>query len=131
MQRSPRLYTHAEATALLPRLRELIATLQDAKRQFDAARQRLSEIAPAARANGAAAEARELERALDSAAKELRAGFGELEGAGVELKDLDAGLLDFPSLRDGRVVYLCWLVSEPTIAFWHELDGGFAGRQPL
>jgi hypothetical protein len=50
---------------------------------------------------------------------------------GVELKDIEEGLVDFRSMRDGRIVYLCWRQGEDTIAFWHELDAGFAGRQPL
>ena len=48
-----------------------------------------------------------------------------------ELKDPRSGLLDFPSLRDGRTVYLCWKLDEPTIGYWHPIETGFAGRQPL
>ena len=50
---------------------------------------------------------------------------------GVELKDYFAGLVDFPSRREGRVVYLCWRFGEPAVAYWHELEAGFAGRQKL
>jgi hypothetical protein len=55
----------------------------------------------------------------------------QVQALGAELKDLNTGLLDFPSLRDGREVYLCWRHGEDDIHFWHELDAGFAGRQPL
>ena len=55
----------------------------------------------------------------------------EFAATGVELKGIDEGLVDFRSTRDGRVVYLCWRLGEETIAFWHELDVGFPGRQPL
>jgi hypothetical protein len=57
--------------------------------------------------------------------------MSELDGIGVQLKRIDDGLVDFPSERDGRVVNLCWRLGEDTIAWWHELDAGFAGRQPL
>ena len=55
----------------------------------------------------------------------------ELRDLGVEPKNGPEGLVDFPSLLDGRVVYLCWKLDETEVAHWHEIDGGFAGRQPL
>src|SRR5260370_36452525 len=61
----------------------------------------------------------------------LRALAAELERFGCELKDPDTGLIDFLSLRDGRVVYLCWRLGEERVNYWHELQTGFAGRQPL
>ena len=54
-----------------------------------------------------------------------------LEELGVVLKDLDLGLLDFPSEREGEVVLLCWHVGEDEVAFWHGLDEGYAGRKPI
>jgi hypothetical protein len=57
--------------------------------------------------------------------------LSQLDQTGVLLKGIDEGLLDFPSERDGRVVYLCWRMGEDTISFWHEVDTGFSGRQPL
>ena len=50
---------------------------------------------------------------------------------GVVLKDLDMGLLDFPHEREGRIVFLCWHPPEENVAYWHDLDAGYAGRQPL
>ena len=55
----------------------------------------------------------------------------ELRELEVVLRDLDRGLVDFPSLRDGREVYLCWQEGEDEIGFWHEPDAGFGGRRPL
>ena len=56
----------------------------------------------------------------------------ELNDIGIELKDYTRGLIDFPSLRNDRIVYLCWqLGEEESIAWWHETDAGFSGRQPL
>ena len=57
---------------------------------------------------------------------------GELEALGVQLKDYERGLIDFPSMRDGRVVLLCWQMGEgDEVSWWHDVDAGFAGRQPL
>jgi hypothetical protein len=67
---------------------------------------------------------------LDAERAKLEAYIEELKELGVELKGFD-GLCDFPSLRDGREVYLCWRLGEPDVAFWHELHSGFAGRQPI
>lgn len=54
-----------------------------------------------------------------------------LESKGCVLKGIEMGLVDFPSIRDGKEVYLCWKVPEPEIRYWHDLDAGFAGRQPI
>jgi hypothetical protein len=62
---------------------------------------------------------------------ELSRAVGELEAVDIVLRDVDRGLVDFPSLRDGEEVYLCWLVDESEIGFWHEPEAGFAGRRPL
>jgi hypothetical protein len=61
----------------------------------------------------------------------MRRAVATLRGLGVELKDLNAGLVDFPARFQGREVYLCWRHGEERIAYWHELDAGFAGRQPV
>jgi hypothetical protein len=54
-----------------------------------------------------------------------------LAALGVVVKDLDAGLVDFPAERDGRAVFLCWQLGEDEVAFWHGVEEGFAGRKPL
>ena len=63
--------------------------------------------------------------------EEINQRLAKLNEWGIELKGLDEGLIDFPSERDGRTVYLCWKLGEDRIEWWHELDTGFAGRQPL
>lgn len=55
----------------------------------------------------------------------------QIQDLGVLIKDINLGLLDFPALRDGQEVYLCWQYGEGEIAFWHEVEAGFAGRQPI
>jgi hypothetical protein len=63
--------------------------------------------------------------------EELEAVVGEIEGTGAVLKDVQLGLIDFPAEREGEEIYLCWQFGEPEVAFWHRVDEGFAGRQPL
>ena len=67
----------------------------------------------------------------DAAVDRLRNLAQEINDSGIILKDLEQGLVDFPTLWEGREVYLCWLLGESSIQFWHEIDAGFAGRQPL
>jgi hypothetical protein len=55
----------------------------------------------------------------------------QLQDMGIEVKDLATGLIDFPAVKDGRVVYLCWKYNEGSIQFWHEVEAGFSGRQPI
>jgi hypothetical protein len=62
---------------------------------------------------------------------ELTFGLEELGRLDIVVRDLDSGLIDFPALRDGEEVYLCWLVDEPAVAHWHAVEAGFMGRQPL
>ena len=61
----------------------------------------------------------------------MRSALIELREMEIVLRDLDRGLVDFPSLRDGREVYLCWEEGEDEIGFWHEPDAGYGGRQAL
>ena len=70
-------------------------------------------------------------RLVSEAFLELRAALRELQAAEIVLRDLDRGLVDFPALRDGREVYLCWVEGEDEIGYWHDLEAGFAGREPL
>ncbi len=67
----------------------------------------------------------------DKAVQEAKDTLGEIDSIGVQVKDLEEGLLDFPSVMDGKTVLLCWKLGEPTIAYWHTEEEGFAGRKPL
>ncbi|HZM24688.1 MAG TPA: DUF2203 domain-containing protein [Anaerolineales bacterium] len=63
--------------------------------------------------------------------EKLDALIHQIQDTGAQIKDINTGLLDFSALRDGREVYLCWQYGEEDIAFWHEVEAGFAGRQPI
>ena len=130
----PRLYTLAEAEALLPQVIPILEKIRDARRAMAAAEADLTKLLGPTRSNGHgvdAARAEQTRGATMRAMAELRARGAELQALGVELKDPDTGLIDFQSRRQGRIVYLCWRLGEPRIDFWHELDAGFAGRRPL
>ncbi len=132
MERQRRRYfTVEEARALVPRLRGLLIALQTEKRELDRLLDEVRRMAPLAFLNGSAHRVQQHEKQIEKLARSIREKVRTLHEMGVEVKDLDMGLVDFPSLRDGREVYLCWKVDEPTVAFWHELDAGFRGRQPL
>lgn len=126
-----RLFTLTEANQLLPRLIPILVGLRADREAGMRVQHELDALAPAMRGNGSGLRAAELERELARLAHKIAAGVRQIAALGVEIKDLDHGLIDFPSLRDGRVVYLCWHLGEDRIAFWHEVDSGFAGRQPL
>lgn len=129
----PRLFTLDEANALLPRLRELLADMQETKRAIDALREELSGLARTASGNGGLAGAGVVlkQEEAQKLVERLNALLEEVQGLGCEVKGVDEGLIDFRSEREGRVVYLCWKLGEERIDYWHELDTGFAGREPL
>jgi hypothetical protein len=119
-------YTLEQATALLPRVQELIEVMRAARDRLGdrEAREALAEAGPG---NGGGAPGRTVSEGF----LELRGSMLELRERDLVLRDLDRGLVDFPALRDGHEVYLCWLEGEDEIGFWHEPEAGFAGRQPL
>jgi hypothetical protein len=122
-----RLFTVEEANALLPMLREI---LDDIALHRDALREKAPHMEPilkAAMANGGG----RVGSAYGVEAYNLYLAAERIGQLGVVLKDLDMGLLDFPHEREGRVVFLCWHPPEERVAYWHDLDAGYAGRQPL
>jgi len=119
-------YTLEEANAALPRVQELVETLRSASARLGdrEAREALTE---ASAGNGGG----DVGRTVSEGFLALREAMMELREREVVLRDLQRGLVDFPSLRDGREVYLCWEEGEDEIGFWHEPDAGFGGRRPL
>jgi len=124
--RHRRHYTLAQARDELPWLSTQLATMRRARARLANRESRgaLAEVAPG---NGGGSAGRPVGNAFLA----LQAGAAALEEREIVLRDLDRGLVDFPSIRDGREVYLCWVDGETDIGFWHELDAGFPGRQPL
>ncbi|RTG99010.1 DUF2203 domain-containing protein [Thermus scotoductus] len=118
-----RIFTKEEADALLPEIQRVLSQMRQARKELSEVQARLP-------------EARGLERrALEEEARfllgSLEADARYLASLGVFLKDLDRGLVDFPSRVGGEVVFLCWQEGEPEVAHYHLLAGGFAERRPL
>ncbi len=123
----PRLFTVEEANALLPRLKKL---LDDLALHRDALREKTPHLEPilqSAASNGGGRVGSE----YGVEAYNLYLAIERIRELGVLLKDLDSGLLDFPHERVGRVVFLCWHPPEERIGYWHEIQAGYQGRQPL
>jgi hypothetical protein len=127
-----RLFTLPEAIELLPVVRRIIEEARTAMNELDTARAVLEAVLALASGNGHPRDdVEQARKATEQAGSALEARMAELDGLGVELKGVEEGLVDFPCVRDGRIVYLCWRFPEETISWWHEIDAGFAGRQPL
>ena len=129
MSIEPKIFTIQEANALLPKVRTIVTKIQRAHRKLTHFRDDAKEAAKAAEhGGGGIADG----VAYATALTELTLKISELEALGVQLKDFERGLVDFPSLRDGRVVLLCWQLGEgDELEWWHDVDAGFAGRTPL
>jgi hypothetical protein len=119
-------FTREEANALLPPLTALLSQLQEAKDELTdtEAHEALSEAAPT---NGGGEEGSQVGVAF----LEVRRLLDTVERAGIVLRDIDRGLVDFPALMDGREVYLCWELGEDEVGYWHDLEGGYGGREPF
>lgn len=128
-----RRFTVAEANALIPTLTPLLEEMHDRAIQLEEALEVVRAFERHVAGNGHARDARILEPGVDVVALRtaLRALFTRLTDLGVVLKDLQIGLVDFPALRDGREVYLCWHVGEDEVGFWHGTDEGYRHRRPL
>jgi len=119
-------YTLDEASALLPKLTELIERMRSARNRLGDTEARAA-LAAASGSNGGGQPGRTVSEGF----LELRDGMAWLRRRDIVLRDLDRGLIDFPALREGAEVYLCWQEGEDEISFWHEPEAGFAGRRPL
>lgn len=119
-------FTRAEANALLPQLTALLGQLREAKDDLTDAEAHEA-LADAAPTNGGGDQGRQVGVAF----LEVRRLLEMLEQSGIVLRDIDRGLLDFPAMLDEREVYLCWELGEDDVGYWHDLEAGYGGREPL
>jgi hypothetical protein len=127
-------FTPDEANAALAEVRPLVERMVAARRAHLAALERQEELEGHIRGNGGGIPPASLAEAateVEDAAGALATAIDDLNALGVQVKDVEEGLVDFPALRHGETVLLCWKLGEETIRYWHTVDGGFAGRQEL
>lgn len=129
------LFTVESANRLLPSIRPLLEELRRLKGELDRAQSRIDvmelALAGASPANPDVREREALSERRKLIADRIQSLILRLQRTGCQLKDLDAGLVDFYSLVGDRLVFLCWRLGEPEVSHWHTLDGGFQNRQPL
>ncbi len=129
-----KLFTVEQANAALPLVRAITADLVRLSREVIERRERLALLSAGRSATAKdpySEELAQIEEELAKDGEQLQAYVEELRDLGVEPKSGPEGLIDFPSMMDDRLVYLCWKLGEPEITFWHDLDAGFRGRQSL
>jgi hypothetical protein len=124
-------FTLAQANATLPLVRRIVGDLQQLHPRW---RQAVSayeaeQVGASAQVESEAARTARLE--AGSLAGEIESCLDELDQIGCLFKGFDAGLVDYPALIGDREVFLCWRFGEEQVEYWHEIDGGFAGRQPV
>ncbi len=133
MQR--RLFSLEEANQLVPWLERTFQGLAPFMQRLQGLRERLSTIQrERQRLNGTFDRYNEynnLQAEVDSISSEIQGRVDEIIAKGIIVRDIASGLVDFPHIRQGREVYLCWISGEESIGYWHETDRGFAHRQPL
>jgi hypothetical protein len=127
-------FTLNEAQNLLPQVERLLQDAMRLKPEFDSAAADINRIKERVHImggtlidRGAALERRQRK---ESSSKQLRQALEEILGMGIQIKDIETGLIDFPTRFRGREVYLCWKFGEKDIAYWHG-DEGFRGRKPI
>jgi len=126
-QNLERTFTLAEATRLLPQLREHLTAVKEAKAVLLRTKDEIKKASAQALYGGGSCVGPHYIMALEHISEHLQA----VQELGVHVKDLDMGLCDFPHLLNGRVVYLCWKLGETDIRWWHEVNRGYADRRPL
>jgi hypothetical protein len=126
--RHDRHYTIEQANAVKQWVAERVGRIREAQARLLALGGRAGEAIAALDPDaGGSYPGRDVARSL----VELSRALAELEAVDVVLRDVDKGLIDFPAIRDGEEIYLCWLLDEERVCFWHHPDAGFGGRQPL
>jgi hypothetical protein len=123
----PRYFTLQEARQTLEVIRPLMDEVQAIRREILARRPEVWPAVERSAGNGGNLALSKL--ALDF--ERLDELVHHIQDSGAQIKDLNLGLLDFPMLKDGKEIYLCWKYGETELAFWHEIEAGFAGRQPI
>jgi hypothetical protein len=127
-------FTPEEANAALSDVRPLVERMVEHRRAQVEALERQEELESRIRGNGGGippAQLADTAAEVERHARALARAVDDIVELGVEVKDLDEGLVDFPALHHGETVLLCWQLGEDEIRYWHSVEGGFAARRPL
>jgi hypothetical protein len=124
-------FTVEQANKTLPLVRRIVQDIVETHAVWRAKVHEFEVATAQSRADRPSSRAEELQRDAQRLAREIQGFVDEVRELGVEFKGFDMGLVDFPSEMDGRTVFLCWKLGEESLMYWHEVDGGFSGRQPL
>ncbi|MBV9765160.1 MAG: DUF2203 domain-containing protein [Acidobacteriaceae bacterium] len=131
----PRFFNLLEAEELLPEIERLLRSLIHTKQEYEEVDAELTSISQRIALIGGMVPPRErvleLRSRKDAAARTLKSTVEKIQEAGCQLKDVETGLIDFPTLYRGKEVYLCWKLGESGIGFWHHVEDGFRGRRPI
>ena len=122
-----RFFTVSEANALIPFLTERVEELRSIYDELNRSYKNLTHSPQDIQSNGGMPVDGRYFHLICS----LQTVATEIDSKGCQIKDLEGGLIDFPTVWEGREVFLCWKIGELEVGFWHEIDAGFAGRQPL
>jgi hypothetical protein len=123
-------YTLDEARLLLPQIRGTLLQLAIERRRADASHDELHRRLRH-ETNGDPADQARLEATTEELRARVRDLLDHLESLGVVIRDLDAGLVDIPTVRDGEPAWLCWRLADPELGYWHTTREGFSTRRPL
>jgi hypothetical protein len=128
-------FTLEEAQSLLPVVESLLKRAIDGKKSAEAVESELSDLARRIYVSGGmkvdVARVAKQRADMESHLQVVRESLAEIDSIGVQVKDLEAGLIDFPCRLDDQVVLLCWRMGETAIEHWHTMEAGFQGRQPV
>ncbi|MGI8961776.1 MAG: DUF2203 domain-containing protein [Bryobacteraceae bacterium] len=131
----PRFFTLLQAEGLLPQVEGLLRSLIQLKQDHESADAELGRINQRIALSGGMIlpreQVQEIRARKDASAQSLKAALEKLQEIGCQLKDIDTGLVDFPTLYHGKEVYLCWKLGESGIDFWHHVEDGYRGRRPV
>jgi len=131
----PKLFTLQEAEELLPNLEQSLRSALESKYKATELDEELSGVLRRIHMSGGIQidvnRVAEVKAGKEKSLQRLKQALAEIEGSGCLVKDLDQGLIDFPTLLDSQEVYLCWKIGEPHIGFWHHTSEGFAGRKSI
>jgi hypothetical protein len=131
----PKTFTLEEAQSLVPVLKSLLKTAMDGKRVLEQVERESLELTQRIKVSGGyrvdiVKRARRMAE-RDKALQETKDALAEIDSIGVQVKDLDIGLLDFPCVVEGETILLCWKYGEDKLEYWHGLEEGFQGRKPI